>query len=385
MTRMAEYGVLLVGGNRTHQETHAAGFDAEARSRLIAVTDAPDASDERVALSRDMADGYGIPFVPDLGSALGRSDVDIVSMCPQVESRSIAGPMCGESGKAIYLDKPLAGNLSDGLAIRDALRRSGAPNQMYSFVGLPWVRAAKECVDSGRLGRLVGIHSDVLFAKGRAGSAPAGAVRQEKFPVDKYTFVDAKREFFDLGVYAVGLCLWLSGKAATKVTATTANYFFESHAKRDIEDFGAVMMQLEDGVVATATGGRIGYFSHQKGGAHKVVLVGTNGTETFDAWTPHIEVSNAELAPELPPPNPVDPMMMWRSTRSSGGNPNKGTWEALTSEDNWYPVDISSFIDSLDSGARPEITAEEAVGSLAVLMAAYESAASGTRVAVPRT
>ena len=380
-----EYGVLFVGGNRTHQETHVAAFDADERCRLIAVTDAPDASDERITLSREMADGYGIPFVPDLETALGRTDVDIVSMCPQVESRNIAGPMCGKSGKAIYLDKPLAGSLRDGLAIRDALRRSGAPNQMYSFVGLPWVQAAKECVDSGRIGRLVGIHADVLFAKGRAGSAPAGVVRQEKFPLEKYTFVDAKREFFDLGVYAVGLCLWLSGKIAIEVTATTANYFFESHARRDVEDFGAVMMQLEDGVVASATGGRIGYYSHPKGGAHKVALVGTDGTETFDAWTPHIEVSNADSAPELPPPNPVDPMMMWRSTRSSGGNPTKGTWDALASEDNWYPVDIARFIDSLDSGARPEITAEEAIGSLAVLMAAYESAASGQMVTVRRT
>jgi predicted dehydrogenase len=380
-----EYGVLLVGGNRTHQETHAVAFDADARCRLVAITDAPDVSDAQIALAREMADGFGIPFIRDLEKALGRSDVDIVSMCPQVESRSISGPMCGESGKAIYLDKPLAGSLKDGLAIRDALRRSGSPNQMYSFAGLPWVQAAKECVDSDRLGQLVGIHADILFAKGRAGSAPSGLVRQEKFPVEKYTFVDAKREFFDLGVYAVGLCLWLSGKSATEVTATTANYFFESHAAHDIEDFGAVMMQLEDGVVATATGGRIGYYSHPKGGAHKVVLVGTNGTETFDAWTPHIEISNADPAPELPPPNPVDPMMMWRSTRSSGGNPTKGTWDALASEDNWYPVDIARFIDSLDTGTRAEITAEEAVGSLAVLMAAYESAATGTSVSVPKT
>jgi predicted dehydrogenase len=78
-------------------------------------------------------------------------------------------------------------------------------------------------------------------------------------------------------------------------------------------------------------------------------------------------------------------MMMWRSTRSSGGNPTKGTWDALASEDNWYPVDIARFIDSLDTGTRAEITAEEAVGSLAVLMAAYESAATGTSVSVPKT
>ncbi|MGI9334971.1 MAG: Gfo/Idh/MocA family protein [Gammaproteobacteria bacterium] len=376
--------MLLVGGNRTHQETHAICFAADRRCRLSAVTDSPSATPTSRALSQTMARDLGIPFVEDLEVALNRDDVDVVSLCPQMESRGAAGKLCGESGKAIYLDKPLAGNMDDGIAIRDALRQSLAPNQMYSYAGLPWVRSAKACLDSGAIGALRAIHVDVLFAKGRAGSAPAGLVRRERHPPRAYTFVDAKRELFDLGVYSVGLCLWLSGKRALEVTANTANYFFESHARRDVEDCGAVAMQLEGGVVATATGGRIGYYSHPKGGPHKITLVGSEGTETFDAWTPRIEVSNAEPTPELPPPNPEDPMMMWRSTSTAGGNPIKNRWVAMLPEDNWYAADIVQFLDCLDAGTRANITAEEALESLAVLMAAYESAASGRTVSVPR-
>ena len=285
---------------------------------------------------------------------------------------------------ALFLDKPLAGSIEAGRAIRDAIRESGAHNQMYSYTGLPWAVAAKECIDSGRIGELRAVHTDVLFAKGRAGTAPEGTVRQEKSPPKQFTFIDAKREFFDLGVYSVGLCLWLAGKRATEVTAITGNHFFAPHVERGIEDFGAVMMQLEDGIVATATGGRIGYYSHPKGGPHKIVVVGTKGTETFDAWTPHIEVSADEPYPTLPPQNPTDPMMMWRSTRTAGGNPAKEAWVALVDESNWYPLDIARFLDSLESGARPDITAEEATGSLEVLLAAYESAARGETVAVER-
>ena len=77
-------------------------------------------------------------------------------------------------------------------------------------------------------------------------------------------------------------------------------------------------------------------------------------------------------------------LMMWRSTRTTGGIPPKGAWVPMMSEDDWYAVDIARFLDCLDAGTRPDITAEEALDSLAVLMAAYESAACRGTVSVPR-
>ncbi len=380
----SKYGVLLVGGNRTHQETHAVAFAADPRCKLVALTDAAGISAQRVELDEALASDHGIPFVSDLPEALALPGVDIVSMCAAIEDRGKVAVACAEAGKALFLDKPLAGSIEAGRAIRDAIREYGVHNQMYSYTGLPWAVAAKECIESGRIGELRAVHTDVLFAKGRAGTAPAGIVRREKSPPERFTFIDAKREFFDLGVYSVGLCLWLAGRRATEVTAITGNHFFAPHVEHDIEDFGAVAMQLKDGVVATATGGRIGYYSHPKGGPHKIVVVGSEGTETFDAWTPHIEVSADEPYPTLPPPNPTDPMMMWRSTRAAGGNPTKEAWVALSDESNWYPLDITRFVDSLESGARPDVTVEEATGSLEVLLAAYESAARGETVVVER-
>ncbi|MCH8223856.1 MAG: hypothetical protein IH868_10650 [Chloroflexi bacterium] len=57
---------------------------------------------------------------------------------------------------------------------------------------------------------------------------------------------------------------------------------------------------------------------------------------------------------------------------------------ALADESNWYPLDIARFVNSLESGARPDVTVEEATGSLEVLLAAYESAARGETVRVER-
>lgn len=371
------YGTLLVGGQRTHQEAHAAALASDPRSRLIAVADEPDVSQARHKLNQALADDYGIPYIRNLDEALDLPDVNTVSMCADVERRGRVAARCARAGKAIFLDKPLAANLEDASEILAAVEESGVPTQMYSFTGLPWAQAAKRCVESGQIGRLRAVHADVLFAKGRSGTNMDPRIRQEAGLPERYTFVEAKREFFDLGVYAIGLCLWLAGSRAQEVTATTANYFFAEHAGVDVEDFGMAAMTLENGVIATATGGRIGYYSHPKGGPHRIVLVGSEGTETFDAWEPHIEVFNAEPLPILPTPHPDDPMSMWRSTQQESGVPSKKGWLALHDEFNWYPHDVKRFLDCLDAGVRPEISAGEAAQWLEVLMASYRSASVG--------
>ena len=100
MQQDGKYGVLLLGGNRTHQENYALSFAQDARCRLVAFADEPDAPPERIALARSLAESLDLPFIPDLDAALAREDVHIVSLCTDVERRgTYRGEMCG-SGKA---------------------------------------------------------------------------------------------------------------------------------------------------------------------------------------------------------------------------------------------------------------------------------------------
>ena len=82
-----KYGVLLVSGRRTHQEGHAAAFDAHPSCELIAVTDEHDVSASRAEANQLLAVDYNIPYVADLDQALKPLGVDIVSACPDVERR----------------------------------------------------------------------------------------------------------------------------------------------------------------------------------------------------------------------------------------------------------------------------------------------------------
>ena len=374
---MTHYGVLLIGGNRTHQESHAGAFAADARTDIVAVADERRVDPYREELNRDLARELGVRYVRDLDEALALPGVDIISCCPDVERRGRVTTRCAETGRALYLDKPLAGSVGDAVAIADAVDRSGAVSQMYSFVNTPWAQAARRCVAEGRLGRLLAVHSDVLFAKGRGGTAVPGRPRVESGEPSEFTFVTAKREMFDLGVYSVGLCLWVSGKTALEVFATTGNYFFKEHQELGIEDFGVISVALTDGVSATATGGRIGWNSHPALGPHRITVVGEQGSETFDAWEPRLEISNEQVRPELPKMHPQDPMGMWRSTQRLSGVARKTAWQPLFDETRWYLDDVSAFLDCLDEKRKPEIGARAAVGSVEVLMAAYRSASTG--------
>jgi predicted dehydrogenase len=361
---------------QTHQENHAAGFDSDPRSHIVAVADEAGIGERRRALNIRLAAQYDVPYIEGIEEALALPEVDIVSMCADVERRHRVAVACARAGKFLYLDKPLAANARSAESITEAVAESKAISQMYSFVHAPWAKAAKECVESGRLGKLLAVHADILFAKGPGGTASANATRIESAEPEKFTYVESKREFFDLGVYPIGLCLWLVDSLPVEVSGITGNYFFEQHEQNDTEDFGAVSISFEDGVLATATGGRIGWDSHPAGGPHRIRVVGELGMERFDAWEPRLEIYSTAEPPKLPEPHPQDPMGMWRSTQQAAGIPSKKAYVPLADETRWYQDDITAFLDCLEQGSEPVMSAERALGPSKVISAAYRSAAS---------
>ena len=380
---MTKYGVLLVSGRRTHQEGHAAAFAAHPMCHLVAVADERDLPDTRVQLNQQLAEDYGIPYIPDLDEALARDDVDIVSMCADVERRGRVAVRCAQAGKHLYLDKPMAGTVEDAEAIVEAVHKAGVRTQMFSFIHTPWARAAKRAIETGRVGELKAVHAENLFAKGKAGTVPEGTVRHEKEQVAQFTFVEAKREMFDMGVYAVGLVHWLIGRKAESVFALTGNYVFAEHAAVDVEDFGALAISMEGDVSATAIGARIGWMSHPGGGPLRVALIGTEGTLIVDGWRPRVEVYNDEADFTLPRVHPMDPMGMWASTNREANVMSKRRWTAFDNESLVQPNDVATFVDCLERDREPEMNARAAAPLVEVILAGYVSAARGEAVRLP--
>ncbi|MDE0219353.1 MAG: Gfo/Idh/MocA family oxidoreductase [Spirochaetaceae bacterium] len=375
---MAAHRVVALGGNRTHLESYAREFADDPRCELVAVADEPGLPGYREALNRLLADELGVPYLP-LPEALELPGVDVVVSCVDVERRARVAQAVLAAGKHVFLDKPLAASVEDARSIADAADAAGVVTQMLTTVHTPWAQEAKETVRSGALGRIGAVHSDMLMAKGRPGTVPAATVRSERGSDGTFTHVAAKRELFDMGVYPVALIHWLTGRRVTSVCGVTGNYFFAEHAELRIEDYGGLLLTLDDGSIATACCGRIGMPCHPQVGERRVTVVGEEGLATFAGSDPHIEIYNTEPVLTTAPVHPYDPMQMWASTMLETQPPAKNRWIALAREER---SDIAAFLDCLDSGVRPEVTARDALHHVEVLMAGYESAASGRPVRI---
>ena len=374
---MGKYGVVAIGGNRTHQEGYAREFAADPRCELIAVADESNLPEYREGLNRLLASELGVPYL-SLDDALARDDVHIVDNCADVERRRRVSVKAVEAGKHLFMDKPLAASVEDAHMMADAADRAGVVTQMFSQVTTSWARAAKATVDSGRIGEVQALHCDMLMAKGKPGTVPPGTVRREQPSSGVFTHVAAKRELFDMGVYPIALVHWLSGQRVKTVYGITGNYFFKEHAALDIEDYGALALTLEDGRVASITSGRIGVTSHPRGGQQRITLIGENGMATFSESDPHVEVYNDKPPFEMPLVHPFDPMSMWGSTQRDTQPRDKD--RVLPLDGGGQGRDVTAFVDCLENGVRPEITVRDAVHHIEVIMAGYESAATGKPV-----
>ena len=87
---MSRYGVIGVGGNRTHLEAYARAFAADPRCELVAIADEPDLPEYREGLNRLLASELAVPYLP-LDEALQRDDVHIVCSCADIERRARVG------------------------------------------------------------------------------------------------------------------------------------------------------------------------------------------------------------------------------------------------------------------------------------------------------
>lgn len=375
---MASHRVVALGGNRTHLESYAREFAADPRCELVAVADERGISQYREGLNRLLAAELAVPYL-SLQAALALPGVDVVVSCVDVERRSRVAQAVLACGKHLFLDKPLAGSVDDARAIAESADAAGVVTQMLTTVHTPWAQDAKAALRSRALGGIRAVHSDMLMAKGRPGTVPAGTVRREHGSDGTFTRVAAKRELFDMGVYPVALIHWLTGRRVTSVFGVTGNYFFAEHAELGIEDYGALLMTLDDGTVATACSGRIGMPCHPQIGERRVTLVGEEGLATFGESDTHIEIYNTEPVVTTAPVHPCDPMQMWASTMRETQPPAKNRRISLHREER---SDIQAFLDCLDSGERPEVTARDALHHVEVLMAGYESAASGQPVRI---
>lgn len=380
MGQSREFGLLLIAGCHTHQENYARAFLADSRCRIVGLTDEDNIPPRRKELNRQLASELDVPYLVDFEEAIHRKDVDLVSMCAEPERRAELMLRCAKAGRHLYIDKEIATTAEAAWEVADAMKAAGVRSQTFSLVRIPVAMRAKEILDSGELGELVGLHCELTFAKGIAGTADLSKRRHEKPVAERFTYIDSKRELLCVGWYPLILFQWLTGKRFTSVAGMTANYFFAEHQKNDVEDFSCLMLGMEQDINATITVGRTGWSSHPSHGVHQVHLVGTEGAITLDAYTPRMETwSDAPAWSQPKTPHPEDPMGFWTSTMPQGGVIPKTAWRGVEPA---YAADASCFLDCLEQDKESDVPVAMGAHTVEVILAAYRAAATGETVSL---
>ena len=377
---MNKYGVLLIGGRRTHQEMYAKVFNKHPLTSIVGVSDPIETNSFRKKLSKKLANEYQVPYFDNLNSALENQNVQIVSSAPEVEKRGEVALKCIEAGKHLYLDKPLCGDIEEAKNIVIAAKKHSVKTQMFSMVHLPWVKKAKQEITKNSLGKLKALHIENIFSKGKAGTVPKHRIRKEKTTFEKWTFTEAKREMFDIGVYPITLANWLTKDSAKSVIGITGNYIFKEHSDVDVEDFGSILIKFESGVNASIIGGRFGWTSHPSSGPQKIILIGENSTKILDSNNPRIEIYNNQKPFNPPPYNPLDPMGMWKETSKKFFVEPKKTWIPIDGAQEIAELDINAFIDCIEKNKLPEIDAQMGYETLKSIIAGYISASKNQEI-----
>lgn len=292
--------------------------------------------DERRA--RELADRFSTHVVGSPDEAYQDATVDGVMVTSETVRHRELAVRAAESGKALFVEKPVGATAEDARAIVDAVERAGVLFQTGYFLrGDPAHLALRDLVAEGALGEL----NRVRVANTNP-SALLGWLDDFAWMADPaQAGVGA---WGDEGAHAVDLLRWLTGREVERVMlalgTVTGRY-------GGVDEHGEALLELDGGLLATVGAGWV-----DRGDIVQVQVAGTQG----HAW--------------------VAGRRLWVASELLAGADGSQPWTDLPDA---LPHAFALFLDAL--AGRPEVPlvgARDAAAVTAILQAAYEAADRGT-------
>ena len=291
----------------------------------------------------------GAPGFSDYRELLDQKDVDMVSVVTSNVSHAPIATAALEAGKHVFLEKPIAMNVDEAKAIREARDTSGKKVQVgvcVRFWGGP--QMLKAHIDAGELG-------NIYFAK-------CGYLRRHGIPGMGSWFTTKSQSgggpVVDLGVHALDLTMWLMGNF--KPVSAMACSYAEFGPKGlggsdwgttmekgvfDVEDLAAGIVRFENGASLFL---EVSWAAHVGGGKFYSTLMGSDAGADLDPLTIYSDEFGKHVDKKLTAP-----------------------------EVNGYEAEHKHFVDAIINDTDPMPNLDEAIAVQAVLDAIRKSAETG--------
>ena len=376
---VSEYGVLLIGGKRTHQEAHGPIFADNPQCRLAGVAAEPDEPGFKEGLRPRACRASRHPVLRRSGRrARPRRRPSRQLDAPRGAARR--RPRALHRGGQARLHGQAAGRLAGGhrtpsppprpdpASRRRCSARTGRPGCRRSGGPSKTAPSARCCPSTPRT-------SSPRAGRGLCRRAPsAGRSRRSSATPSSAPSV----RLFDVGVYSLAWIHMLTGRAVESVFAMTGNYFFADHAAVDVEDFGAMALRLDGGATATAVGGRFGWSSHPRSGPQRVAVIGREGHAQRRGQPTARRGVQRRAGLHAAGGRPRSTLWACGSAESRSTSPcRSGAGPRWTGRRTRCAIDSAHFVDCIDNDVEPDLNAAAAAGIAETILAGYESAARG--------
>lgn len=337
------YAVAGLGVGKAHVQAAAEYENCE----LIAVCDLIQEKLDK------MAETYpGIKTYLDFDEMLKDEEIDIISICLPSAMHADFAVKAMEAGKHVLVEKPIDITVEAAQRIEEARIRTGmTAGVIHQNRNNAVMKPIKEAVDAGRLGKMV----LATFAV--------------KWYRDAHYYIgwhgtwemDGGGSLMNQAVHTVDLMQWLMGDVVS-VHSTMGIYNHDI----ETEDMTASVITFKSGAAATFVSTTCAY----PGISTDIQLYGTGGTIEADAdilkrWKLRDSDDEDEEEEEM-------------LERYGGGN--RAVEKADPTVITGHASMVRDMVDAVREGRDPQIVPSEAIKSVRIVNAVYESARTGKTI-----
>ncbi len=269
--------------------------------------------DDEEARGKATAEKLGIPFEPDLNKIWANPEIDGVQITTATCQHREVLLAAAAAGKHIFTEKVLAFTIEDAEEIAAAVKSSGVKFTMsYPHKTFPTLKAAKELVDSGKLGQITYARVRDAHNGSTAGWLPPH-------------FYDAAQTgggaMIDLGAHPMYTLNWFMGEPKSIVS------MFTEVTHKGVEDNAVSVIEFANGAIGVSETGFV-----TNGMPYVLEMSGTKGSLMVhnDILEYSCEETGNRLVQKTDLPQPgTMPIDGWIAAVNEGGDAPNGIDDAV--------------------------------------------------------
>lgn len=327
-------------------DNHFRAFSAVTGVEVVAVCDVDINKARAFAASRD------IPAAVESVAELIALGLDAISICTPHPTHEAVVTEAAAAGVHVLCEKPIAVDTAAAeRMVRSAERNGVTLGVVFQRRFWPAAQALRAAIDDGRLGLPMLGHCQVLLHRG-ADYYNAADWRGTWAGDGGGVLMTQAIHYIDLLQWFMGDPIEVSAKASAFVLGDTI----------EVEDTAAALITFESGAIATLSatvaaspnlGTRI-TVTGNRGGTVNITEYPEGSDAVNDLWAIQDEEQARSIAVAVP----------------TSGIP---VAEVNACQMPWHKLQVADFVDALRTGRQPIVTGREAMKSLQIIEAIYES------------